>query len=76
MYTNVRMKLNARKRERQSVPNTIKVKSSNPARNEVYTIQLYLIKYVNNNLWQIRDFSPGILVSSTNENEHHNIHVT
>jgi hypothetical protein len=48
MYTNVRMKLNARKRERQSVPNTIKVMSSNPARNEVYTIQLYLIKYVCN----------------------------
>lgn len=36
MYANVRMKLNARKRERQSVPNTIKVMSSNPARNEVY----------------------------------------
>ena len=39
----------------QSMPITTKVVSLNPAHSEVYSIQHYVLKFVNN-LWQVRGF--------------------
>ena len=56
----------------QCIPPT-KVVSSNPTHGEVYSIQHYAIKFVSDlrqtGLW----FSPGILISSTNETDCHDI---
>jgi hypothetical protein len=56
----------------QSVPITTKVVSSNPADGEVYSIQHYVIKFVND-LRQVSVFSPDTLVSSTNKNDSQDI---
>ena len=53
----------------QSVPNTIKAVSSNPTYGEVYSIQHYVLKFVSDLRW----FSPGPPVSSTNETESRDI---
>jgi hypothetical protein len=52
----------------QSVPITTHVGSLNPAHSEVYSIH-YVIKIVSD----MQQFSPGILVSSTNKTDHHEI---
>ena len=49
----------------QSVPITTKFESSNLAHGEVYSIQHYVIKCVSD----LRQFSLGTLVSSTNKND-------
>jgi len=49
----------------QAVPNTNNVVSSNPAHDEVYSTQHYVIKFV----W----FSPGTPISSTNNTDCHDI---
>ena len=46
--------------------------SSNPVHGEVYSIQLYVIKFVND-LGQIGGFLLGIPVSFTNKTDHHDI---
>ena len=59
----------------QSVPITTKVVSSNPAHGEVYSIQHYVINFVND-LQQVAPrwwFSPGTPVSSTNKTDCHDI---
>jgi hypothetical protein len=53
----------------QSVPNTITAVSSNPTYGEVYSIQHYVLKFVSDLRW----FSPGPPVSSTNETESRDI---
>jgi hypothetical protein len=55
-----------------SVAITTKVVSSNPADGEVYSIQHYVIKFVND-LRQVSVFSPDTLVSSTNKNDSQDI---
>jgi hypothetical protein len=50
----------------QSMPITTKVGNSNTAHGEVYSIQLYVIKFVSG-------FLPGTQVSSTNKTDHHDI---
>ena len=52
-----------------SVPITTNVMSSNITDNEVYSIQHYLIKLVSNLRW----FSTGSPVSSTNKTDCHDI---
>ena len=56
----------------QSVPITTNVVNSNPTHGEVYSIQHYLKKFVS---WLATDrwFSPGILASSTNKPDRHDI---
>jgi hypothetical protein len=51
---------------------TTKVMSSNPVNGEVYSIQHYVIKFVQ---WLATGplFSPGTLVSSTNKTDCHDI---
>ena len=56
----------------QSKSITTKVVSSNPAHGEVYSIQHYEIKFVND-LWQVGKFSPGTPVFSTNKIDRHDI---
>ena len=56
----------------QSVPITTKVVSLNPTHGEVYSIQLYGIKFVND-LQFVCDFSLGPPVSSNNKTDCHNI---
>ena len=56
----------------QSVPITTKVVSSNPVHGEVYSTQLYVIKFFSDfaaGQW----FSPDIPVSSTNKTDRHDI---
>ena len=53
----------------QSVPITTTVVSSNPAHGDVYSIQLYVIKFVSD----LSLVSPGTPVSSTNKADHHDI---
>jgi hypothetical protein len=53
----------------QSVPITTKVVSSNLTHGEVYTIRLYVIKFVSD----FRMFSPDIPVSSINKTVCHDI---
>jgi hypothetical protein len=50
------------------MPITTAVVSSNPVRDEVYSIQHYVIKFVSD-LW----FSPGTPVSSTSKTDRHDI---
>ena len=50
----------------------MKVVSSNPAHVKVYSIQDYVIKFVND-LRTGQWFSPSTPVSSTNKTEHHDI---
>jgi len=50
----------------QSVYITTNVARSNPAHGEVYSVQLYVIKFVSDFGW----FSP---VSSTNKTDHHDM---
>jgi len=55
-----------------SVPITTKVVSSNPAHDEVYSIQHYVIKFIfyfRHAVW----FFPGTPVSSTNKSDRHDI---
>jgi len=49
---------------------TTKCESSNPAHDDLYSIQLYVIKFVSD-LRQVSSYFPGALVSSTNETNHH-----
>ena len=56
----------------QSVPITTNVLSSNPAHCGVYSIQHYMIKFVND-LRQVRLFYPCTLVSFSNKNDRHDI---
>ena len=56
----------------QSVPITTKVVSSNPVQGEVYSIQIYVIKFVSG-LQQVGGFFPGTPVSSTNKTDHNDI---
>ena len=56
----------------QSVSFIINVVSSNPVLGEVYSIQHYVIKFVND-FATCRWFSPGIPVSATNTTDHHHI---
>ena len=56
----------------QSVPITTKVVSSNPVQGEVYSIQIYVIKFVSD-LQQVGGFFPGTPVSSTNKTDHNDI---
>ena len=58
----------------QSVPITTKVVSLNPTHGEVYLMQRYMIKFVND-LRQVTGslFSPGTLISSINKTECHDI---
>ena len=56
----------------QSVPITTKVVSSNPFHGEVYSIQLYVIKFVSD-LRQISGFLPALWFSSTNKTDSHDI---
>jgi len=58
----------------QSVPITTKLWSSNPTHGKDYSIQHYVIKFVND-LPTGRWFSPGTLVSSTNKTDRHDIPV-
>ena len=51
---------------------TTKVVSSNFAHDEVYLIQLYMIKF-DSDLRQVGSFSLGTLVSSSNKTDHHDI---
>jgi hypothetical protein len=55
------------------VPITTKVVSSNSANGEVYSIQLYVIKFVSDLRQVGRWFSPGTPVSSTNKTDRHDI---
>ena len=58
----------------QSVPITTKVVSSNPVHGEVYLIQHYVVKFVNDLSMIGRWFSaPGTPVSSTNKTDRHDI---
>ena len=52
----------------QSVPITTNVVSSNPANDDVYSIQHNVIKFVSD-LWQIGEFPPSPPVSSTNKSD-------
>jgi len=54
----------------QSVPITNKVVSSNPAHGEVYSIQLYVIKFVRS---MVLSRYSGTPASSTNETDRHGI---
>ena len=54
------------------MPITINVVSSNPVHDEVYWIQYYLIKFVND-LPQVGVFFLGTPISSTNEIDRHDI---
>ena len=56
----------------QSVSITTKVVSSNPVQGEVYSIQIYVIKFVSD-LQQVGGFFPGTPVSSTNKTDHNDI---
>jgi len=56
----------------QSMPITTKVESLNTAHDEVYSIQLYVIKFVSD-LRQVCGFSPGTPVSSTIKTDRHDI---
>ena len=56
----------------QSVPITTKVVSSNPAHGEVYSIQLYVIKFVID-LGQVSGFLRVLFFSSTNKTGRHDI---
>ena len=51
---------------------TIKVVSPNPAHGRVYSIQLYVIKFVSD-FWQVVGFPTSTLVSSTNKTDSNNI---
>ena len=53
----------------QSVPITAKVVSLNPVHGEVYSIQHYVIKFASDLRW----FSPGTQVTSTNKTDRHDI---
>ena len=55
-----------------SVLITTKVESSNLAYGEVYSIQLYVIKFASD-LQQVGVFFPGTPVSFTNKNDRHDI---
>jgi hypothetical protein len=55
----------------QSVTMTTDVVSSNPAHDEVYSIQHYVIKFVSD-LGQVGGFS-GTLVPSSNKTDSHDI---
>ena len=56
----------------QLVPITTKFVSSNPSHGEVYPIQHYVIKFVND-MRQVGAFFPGTLDSSTNKADRHDI---
>jgi hypothetical protein len=56
----------------QSVPIITKVVSSILTHGKLYSIQYYEIKFVSD-FRQVSGFSPGILVFSTNETDHHDI---
>jgi hypothetical protein len=56
----------------QSVSITTKVVSSNPVQGEVYSIQMYVIKFVSD-LQQVGGFFSGTPVSSTNKTDHNDI---
>jgi len=56
----------------QSVPIATKVESSNLAYGEVYSIPLYVIKFVSD-LQQVGVFFPGTPISFTNETDRHDI---
>jgi hypothetical protein len=56
----------------QSVPITTNTVSSYPATGEVYSIQHYVIKFVND-LRQVSGFFPGTPASSTNKTDHYDI---
>ena len=49
---------------------TTKCKSSNPAHDDLYSIQLYVIKFVSD-MRQVYSYFSGALVSSTNKTDHH-----
>jgi hypothetical protein len=49
------------------MPITTNIVSSNPAHDEVYSIQYYVIKWFVAGRW----FSPGTLVSSNNNTDRH-----
>ena len=49
-----------------------KVVSSNPVQGEVYSIQIYVIKFVSD-LQQVGGFFPDTPVSSTNKTDHNDI---
>jgi hypothetical protein len=51
---------------------TTNVVSLNPAHDDVYSIQHFLIKFVND-LWQVGVFFSVTLVSSTNKTDYHGI---
>ena len=53
----------------QSVPITTKVVSSNPTHDEVYSIQLYVIKF-RCDFTAGRWCSPGTTISSSNKTDH------
>ena len=56
----------------QSVHVMIKVVSSNPTHSEIYSIQHYAIRFVNN-VRQVGGFTPGNPVSSTNKTDRQDI---
>ena len=56
----------------QSVSIITKVVSSNLAHGEVYSIQLYVIKFVSD-LRQVGGFFPGTLVSSPTKTDRHGV---
>ena len=56
----------------QSVPITTKVVSSNPAHSQVYSIQHFVIKFVNDFL-QVGGFLKVLTVSSTNKTDRHDV---
>ena len=56
----------------QSVPITTKVVSLNPTHGEVYSIQHYVMKFVND-LQKVGGFPPGTPVSSTNKTDSRDI---
>ena len=51
---------------------TTNIVNLNPAHGDVYSIQLYVFKFVSD-IPQIGGFFPGTPVSSTNETDSHNI---
>ena len=57
----------------QSVPITTNVVSSNPAHGEVYSIQHYVIKFVNDLREIGGEFFSGTSVSSTNNTDRNDI---
>ena len=54
------------------MPITTKVVSSNSVHDEVYSIQIYVIKFVSD-LQQVGGFFPGTPVSSTNKTDRYDI---